>query len=599
MRNHLLRALLLVPLTMACDHRYPVIGDEAGFQPDYFIPAGDAGVPDVGDATVLPDVVVPLDGGTPCRAPTLGAVRHDDPSKTIALVLPPRSKVQWIRIQKPNLIESAAAVQLGKVAGMAVSFPSGGYAMDAQARLELLRVKLANDLVVGNLGKLTVRGSGAVGKSQEGYPDIKEAVWLVETNIPLAPSALRNFVLASALNRPYSQLKDLPFLYESQSTAVLVRATMEARQGQFLLSAAVVDRDLFQSDAHTAFLDAEDLSNGTAMAPYAYKDGFYCDVGPIAKRPEADIIWVMDESGSMNDNRADIAKNALTFFSKAKAAGLDFRMGITGVKAPGPGVTPGKFCSHLNIADKYHDGGDDRFLKPGEKGIFESCILNPPYYEGGKEFVLTGAYEAILGHLPRKENDPSKIRKGAHLAVIIATDETPQELKPGGYFQGKDGFLDYTDYRGTACQLSAEKQKKVNQHIKPLLDLVMGKKVAGGTATVHMLGGLCKNSCKAELPHGYAELVKATSGQMGDICQKNLGPTLQLIINSVSASASPRVLKFVPISSTLTVDVQTVALQRSRLKGFMYTAANNSLTFNAIKVKPGHTVVAAYRRYTK
>ena len=41
----------------------------------------------------------------------------------------------------------------------------------------------------------------------------------------------------------------------------------------------------------------------------------------MRRRPEADIIWVMDESGSMNDNRYDIVNNAAALFAKAKAAG--------------------------------------------------------------------------------------------------------------------------------------------------------------------------------------------------------------------------------------------------------------------------------------
>ena len=597
--------IALIPLLAACDLRAPVTADpfdgglplDRGAAVDGAIVVPDSGVLPPADATVLPDGPIITDGPAPlCKPPGPATTVHQDPAKTMSLALPALAKLNWVGISGAAKGEAAGAIQLDKVSAIALAFPAGGYSRDAQARLELLRFKLAADLTTGKLGTLTVLGSGTGGMSKEGNPDHKEASWQVETTSAMAPSSLRNFMLASSLNRSYAQLTNLPLLLSHQTKSHLIRVTLEARKGQFVLSAAVVNRAHYQSDTDVTFAQAEDLSNGTAVAVAGRKDGFFCDVGPIAKRPEADIIWVMDESGSMNDNRYDIAKNAATFYAKAKAAGLDFRMGVTGVKAPGTGVVPGKFCSRSST-DKYDDGGDDRFLKPAEKATFDGCITNPPYYEGGKEFGLSNLYEAILRHLPRKANDATKIRPNAHLAIIVATDEAPQELKPGGFFLGKDGFLDYNDYRGAACQLTKDKQTKVDALIKPILELVLGKSNKEGKATVHLLGGLCNNACKAEYPRGYEDLVKATTGQAGDICQPNLGSTLQLIINSISATASPRTLKHVPISSTLTVEVQGLALPRSRVSGFMYNPAGNSLTFNKVLIKPGHTVVAAYRRF--
>ena len=597
-----LRALLvLVPLVLACNLRAPVQPDpgDGGVlpTPDSAKVPPDARVLPPADATVLPDGALPLDGSQPlCKNPGPATTRHNDPARNMTLVLPSTAQASWAGIANPVKGEAAVAIQLDKVSAAVVSFPAGSYSRDAQARLELLRIKISADLTTSGLGKLTVLGSGTGGMSREGNPDLKEASWLVEPQKAQAPSTLRNFIISSTLNRTHAQLTGLPLLLAHESTALLIRATLEARLGQFVLSVAVANQTHYKDGADGTFAQVEDLSNGSAVASFGRLDAFYCDVGPIAKRPEADIIWVMDESGSMNDNRYDIVRNAATLYAKAKAAGLDFRMGVTGVKAPGANVLPGKFCSKATT-DKYDDGGTDRFLTQGEKATFDACVTNPPYYEGGKEFGLSNLYEGIIRHLPRKANDPAKIRPKAHLAVIVATDETPQELKPGGFFLGKDGFLDYLDYQGTTCTLSKEKQAKVNELIKPIIDLVTGKTNAEGKATVHLLGGLCNNGCKAEQSHGYAELVKATSGQMGDVCQPNLGSTLQLIINSISAVASPRTLRNVPISATLTVEVQGVPLARSRVHGYMYNAAGNSLTFNKVLIKPGHTVVAGYRRF--
>ena len=50
----------------------------------------------------------------------------------------------------------------------------------------------------------------------------------------------------------------------------------------------------------------DDLSNGTGLATSQDTDTVECDPFSIQSHASADIIWVVDESGSMDDNRQDI-----------------------------------------------------------------------------------------------------------------------------------------------------------------------------------------------------------------------------------------------------------------------------------------------------
>ncbi len=102
-----------------------------------------------------------------------------------------------------------------------------------------------------------------------------------------------------------------------------------------------------------------------------------------------------------------------------------------------------------------------------------------------------------------------------------------------------------------------------------------------------------------EYPWGYEQLVKATGGQTADICQKNLGTTLQLIIDSITGAASPVVLDLVPISASLAVALGLKSLPRSRQQGFDYSAASNSIIFFGVSFQKGDQVVASYRRWVK
>lgn len=571
-------AIAITCLILAgCSHRVPVSADDTG--------------PVVGpDLLLLPDGRPDI--GTPeiCRQDQVSWTLHDDPHGNYALVTEQVAAVTPVSIAGATATESATAINHtihGGVAAMVVTRKSTASTPTA----EVAQIQQQFFGALASLGSAMVRASGSTGVSAEGHPDVKEVIWDVSTK-PIEPGYLRNLLMASALLRPLSALSGLPGAVASASSALMVKMTVALRQGQVVISAGVANRADYDDETTNLAFALDDLSNGTAVAAAGKKTVFECDIRAISGKPSADIVWIVDESGSMNDNRQDIVNNATKFFSKALAAGLDFRMGVAGMKKPAAGVILGKLCSFGSGASS-DDGGEDRFLLPTEQELFTDCVKNPPYYEGGSEHGLTNGYWAVKTHLPRALSSPNRIREGAHLAVIFVTDETSQELKEGGGdFFGQPGFLGYQDYKKMNCELTLDKQAKLQTFIKPLLDLY-----AAHQATVHLIGGGCANLCNAEMSYGYQELVGALGGQMGDVCQYDLNATLQVIINTIAASASPRTLQHVPISSTLTVEANGLSLNRSRTQGWVYNATSNSLTFINVQLSKGAVVVASYRRF--
>jgi hypothetical protein len=478
------------------------------------------------------------------------------------------------------------------VAGLVVTAPG---TLDPSTSVATIKSRLAAQFDAAGLGAVFVRASGILGTSHEGHPDIKEAIWDVEAKASIDPGSLRNQLLAALLGRPLSSLSDLPAPVGSPSLRIMVKLTVVTRPGQIAASGAVVNRTDYDSSLGDTAAVADDLANGTALAAAGAGTAFECDIGEASGSSLADIIWVIDESGSMSDNRQDIVSSAAMLYAKSLTVGLDFRMGVTGVKSPVDGSIPGKFCSRAS-PDPTDDGGIDRFLLPGEQDLFAGCVLNPPYYEPGAEYGLTSAYSALKRHLPRAAGLPDKIREGATLTLIVASDEAPQELKKdeGGSFGGKPGFLTYADYGGEGCALAPAKRAALLDFVKPLQDLLAE---AGGQTRMHLIGGACGNGCGAEIAYGYKELAGAFGGHVGDVCQKDVSATIQAIVDNIVAAASPRVLRHVPISSTLAVEANGVPLPRSRTRGFVYSAPTNSLTFVNVKVAKGNRIVAAYRRF--
>jgi hypothetical protein len=466
----------------------------------------------------------------------------------------------------------------------------------------------------GGSGTVSQRASGVQVKSHDRYDSIQGTILDVNLSTASNVSTVRNELIGTLLGKSMANMGNLPSPYGSSHTEFVVRFVTVKRvefkkdaQGNYetdakgypidsgdkskwrlVIMGAVAGKSNYQDPARVTGFLVDDMSNGTALARASDKVFNECDVGTITSLPVADIIWVVDESGSMSDNRQDIVNNANNFFSRALSSGLDFRMGITNVCSPSGShkSAVGKFCSKIATSTS-DDGGTDRFLLPSEQTIFSSCIKNPPGYEGGSEYGLVNAKEAVTKHLPRASGDPGKIRPDAKLVIIVATDEIPQSLS--------SVIGSYTNYK--QCTLDATVQGNVNQAVQTYLNLFQGATDSEAAAMFHVIGGVCNNSCGADVAHGYKELAQQLGGQIGDVCQKDLGNTLQVIIDSIVAGASPLKLEYVPISSSLAVAMDGTEILRSRTNGFDYRSAANSLVFINVKYKKGSEVIASYKRW--
>ena len=503
-----------------------------------------------------------------------------------------------------------------EVAGFVLSRPTRGETVQEELA-ELIKQISAKP--PGSAGKVSVRASGTQSKTHDGYDTIQGTVLDVSLSIASNVSTVRNKLLGMLLEKPMAKLGNLPGPYGSSHPSFVIRFTTVKRVAfarnangeverdedghpmgdgdkaawRLVVMGAVAGKASYQDPSRRTGFAVEDLSNGSALATPADIVTDECDVDIIEALPVADIIWVIDESGSMDDKRKDLVNNAQNFFSRAVASGLDFRMGVTGVCSPKSDKCKklvGKFCSKVSNT-KSDDGGVDRFLLPTEQAIFTSCVTNPPGNEGASEYGLVNLREAVTKHLPRADKDPSKIRKDAKLVIIVATDEVPQSLA------NEFGSNNIDD-----CSLAPDMQAKVDQALEPYLDLLTGIDDPEAAATVHLLGGLCSSTgCKwkPDVGHGYIELVQKLGGQMADVCQKDLGATLQIIIDSIIADASPVTLETVPISSSLAVALDGKEIERSRTSGFDYRSSKNVLVFIDVPYEKGAEVIASYKRWKK
>ena len=545
----------------------------------------DGGVPDAwqgGDGPVLP----------PCNPPGHKAMTTKSSfAGDWAVVMPQKYVYKNITITGAKAKQAAAVldhnVNWEQVAGFVVSRPSSATTAGDESAAAIKDIG-------GIYATTTALDKGVATKTHDGF----STVISTELSVKLAStgdiSLLRNKLVAALLGVPASSLSGLPASFGSPATDFVVRfSTVLRGGGRAVLVGAVTEKASDSDPSKATGLHSRDLANASGLAKAGKMPSGTCDTIKVSLKAanKVDIIWVVDESGSMSDNRKNIANNAAKFFTTATKSGLDFRMGVTNVTHPTSSNQKciGKFCSKISSSTS-DDGGTDRFLLPSEQAIFSACIKNPPCYEGGSEYGLVNSKKAVERHLPRAANSPDKIRTGAQVVIIVVTDEFPN---------GMTSTIGYAHYK--TCTLPTSTQTALDKALKPYKDYFKGTASAESKiAFFQTIGGVCSNSCGAQVAHGYKELAKEFNGAVYDVCQKDLTASINTIITKIKAGifSSPLTLKHKPITASLSVALDGKVLKRSQSGGYTYNAGSNTLSINgSVGLKNGSIITTAYRRW--
>ena len=465
-----------------------------------------------------------------------------------------------------------------QVAGFLAARPAA--ANTAVAEMSTLLLNLES---VSLISSVAVRSSGNSTTSLDGFETVLSATFEITTAAPLDAIAVREIVVASALGRPLTDVTfPDPGWIGTNDTRFIV-AAQSIRRGQALQTVFVggVARVATADDPtrKTAF-HLNDMSNGSGVAVSGNGELLECEQVVISRQAQADIIWIVDQSGSTSDDRQRVVDNASLFFNKAVAAGLDFRVAVTDMDDIKNGI----------FASRQAGGTGDRWLLPSEQAEFEANILDPSGpdpADGSAEHGVTQARNALLRHLPRDNADPQKIREGAAVVLIFVTDEKADEVEtilPEGNIEP-----------------SAAQQAQIDALLAPFLAELDANQVK-----VHLIAEPLPFSATcsgggAEHAYGYYELVAATGGQLGSICQLDLAPTIDALLEDIIAGASPLGLSFVPISASISVSKSGTPLARSRQDGFDYRGSTNSVSFFNQLFSPAtpSEIVVSYRRWAQ
>ncbi len=278
-----------------------------------------------------------------------------------------------------------------------------------------------------------------------------------------------------------------------------------------------------------------------------------------------DILWVIDDSGSMANERRQLVANFNRFIQELLNLNVDFQMGVTSIVFS----DGGKLRGATKIITR---------MTPDPRAVFEANTTFPDSrsrWEQGlrmTQFALTSPL-----------TDPSGpnfgfIRPKAALAVITVTNED-------------DGSFGTTDYYSRVFK---GLKGKGNENL----------------VTFSVIGGNTPNGCTppnevslygshASAAFRYAEVSAKTGGVIGSICDASFEQTLVKIAQALNTLKRVFPMTLKPIAGSVSVTIisgtTTTVVPNDPVSGFQYRADTNSVVFLGTYIPPpGATVRIEY-----
>lgn len=374
----------------------------------------------------------------------------------------------------------------------------------------------------------------------------------------------------------------------------------------YVLSGAVVRQSDFVDDSLNAGYLVSDITGGAAIAQAGEELVEQCVSYRVDTRPKVDFIWIIDASGSMSAEIAQVRQFADNFVGILQASDVDWRLGVTSgtcdaiaddpavsqdAKAifGGSGVSGGCPSAVPNIPipipvsftpfsnGKLCDLNGANFTRDAQK--FKDCVADIAGDES-LEYTMSMAMPTIDRALPRTANDPLKLRPDASVVIISVTDEFDQ------YIEGEMGWSDTGNGGGSNDPTTQSNfdSAALDQATQPILDYLMRPNVNATLFGIHWIAGQACSSA-SEAAAGIGRVVDATGGSSGSVCQSNLDGTLADIANAAVGLSAGIGLRGTPAPPTLETKIgqassgQIIQATRSRADGWDYDSLRNRIIF--------------------
>ena len=393
----------------------------------------------------------------------------------------------------------------------------------------------------------------------------------------------------------------------------------------------VTPKDKYSDVTTSTAIRANDLLNATCVASYDKTLDFECQGIKADRAAQADFVWTVDVSGSMDKYQQAVGKTAKSFFARMIQANVDMRVGVFDAGNAAPVLTT-KVTAGFPNGFQFIQGSDAtggltlcRQVTSTASGTNGFCpddgsktndMINPfpttfkavTGTDGAKECPMATA--VVLNELFKQNAGQSvadyKWRDGALKVMFMVTDE------PGatGTVSSNNDANDWAKFFGNPDTTVKTNLNPDNQQpwspggtygAQTPVNVAAYFK-SNQILTFGMLPGQDVRSCTVnpqvrDLPRCA---VLANGGAAIDIekaTDSDIAAALDIIAYAVAGASSQYKLTRSPITHTIKVNVGGVDVPRSRNQGFDYDQASRSIVFFGSMYRPklGAQVYISYR----
>ena len=548
----------------------------------------------------------------------------------------------------PGPVEGAAGFDMTDAAHASSGFVVSRGPSDA------LLAREASDIIEGmrTLGEVVTLSGGTYMQSHALKEQIVNVTLSMRVSAATNPGVIRNRIIAMLLGRNLGDFPspiNAPFTNSANDFLVNFMVQRDATDKSLVMGAVGTYAD-WESREQVSFHVA-DAGSGACIASVSDSTENECE-SYLYRAPVADIVWVVDDSGSMSDDQDRLANASNTFLQVAGTLGLAWRMCVVDMTKDNDGTC----CTGTNQSgDQWLSAG-----VPGDDVKFRECIGDPAgsqTADGGAEFGLTQMQTAVDRHMPPQQDSTTKYRPDAARIVFFMSDEVANEVDQSADYCNDDapyepnechffGGCMATDMFGcqsvlmnTSLMLTCEGYSDgmwnhdncdeiyrcmgdmsdeawdpvlCDPVVQPWIDWAEYNQVTA--YGLHILASdpqECQegDNGNATSPHGYQEVISRTGGLMASLCQADLTTTMELMIEDMAGAASPIVLVHTPIPVSLAVAIERKdpgnpqlvlyePIPRSKTAGFNYKASSNRIVLLGQPMDyPPYEVIISYARW--
>jgi len=283
---------------------------------------------------------------------------------------------------------------------------------------------------------------------------------------------------------------------------------------------------------------------------------------------QVDILWVIDNSHSMEAEQGRIAQGFVSFVSNLSETNIDFHIGVITTDMD------------LDNPDRALLLGHPAVLTPEDNyiGLFQNRV-QVGIDGSDKEKGLSASLEALTEPLASGMN-AGFLRDDATLSIIYVSDE--DDCSDNEALAGQ---------QSSACYTQGDDLVSVRDVVLRLKRL---KPPGVRVLASGLVGPHAEADCEDTWPgHRYIGAAEATGGLIGDICADDYSSIMDELGLSVSGMLSTFELTYAAIEGSLMVTVDDVVIEEDPDTGWSYDPEYWLVRFDGEYLPPRGSVIHA------